>query len=65
MPQLFVATGATKWNDPKAFPWTIGWQPSYQSEAQIYAKYLIKEKPNAKVAISIRTTTSARTISRA
>jgi branched-chain amino acid transport system substrate-binding protein len=51
VPQLFVATGATKWNDPKAFPWTIGWQPSYQSEAQIYAKYLIKEKPNAKVAI--------------
>jgi branched-chain amino acid transport system substrate-binding protein len=51
VPQLFVATGATKWNDPKNFPWTIGWQPSYQSEAQIYAKYLIKEKPNAKVAI--------------
>ncbi len=51
VPQLFVATGATKWNDPKNFPWTIGWQPSYQSEAQIYAKYLMKEKPDAKVAI--------------
>ncbi|MCG6206539.1 ABC transporter substrate-binding protein [Rhodopseudomonas sp. HC1] len=51
VPQLFVATGATKWNDPKNFPWTIGWQPSYQSEAQIYVKYLMKEKPNAKVAI--------------
>src|SRR5258706_5920877 len=51
VPQLFVATGATKWNDPKNFPWTMGWQPSYQSEAQIYAKYLLKEKPNAKVAI--------------
>ncbi len=51
IPQLFVATGATKWNDPKSFPWTIGWQPSYQSEAQIYAKWLIKEKPDAKVAI--------------
>jgi branched-chain amino acid transport system substrate-binding protein len=51
IPQLFVATGATKWNDPKNFPWTIGWQPSYQSEAQIYAKWLIKEKPDAKVAI--------------
>ncbi|MCK1383985.1 ABC transporter substrate-binding protein [Bradyrhizobium sp. 21] len=51
IPQLFVATGATKWNDPKAFPWTIGWQPSYQSEAQIYAKWLMKEKPDAKVAI--------------
>jgi branched-chain amino acid transport system substrate-binding protein len=51
VPQLFVATGATKWNDPKEFPWTMGWQPSYQSEAQIYAKFLMKEKPNAKIAI--------------
>ncbi|WP_426421083.1 ABC transporter substrate-binding protein [Bradyrhizobium genosp. A] len=51
IPQLFVATGATKWNDPKNFPWTMGWQPSYQSEAQIYAKWLMKEKPGAKVAI--------------
>jgi branched-chain amino acid transport system substrate-binding protein len=51
VPQLFVATGATKWNDPKEFPWTMGWQPSYQSEARIYAKYLMKEKPDAKIAI--------------
>jgi len=51
VPQLFVATGATKWNDPKDFPWTMGWQPSYQSEARIYAKYLLKEKPGAKIAI--------------
>ena len=51
IPQLFVATGATKWNEPKQFPWTMGWQPSYQSEAHIYAKWLLKEKPNAKVAI--------------
>jgi ABC-type branched-subunit amino acid transport system substrate-binding protein len=51
VPQLFVATGATKWNDPKNFPWTMGWQPSYQSEAQIYAKYLLKEKPAAKIAV--------------
>ena len=51
VPQLFVATGATKWNDPKDFPWTMGWQPSYQSEAQIYAKFLLKEKPDAKIAI--------------
>jgi branched-chain amino acid transport system substrate-binding protein len=51
VPQLFVATGATKWNDPKDFPWTMGWQPSYQSEAHIYAKYLIKEKPDAKIAL--------------
>ena len=51
VPQLFVATGATKWNNPKDFPWTMGWQPSYQSEARIYAKYLIKEKPDAKIAV--------------
>ena len=51
VPQLFVATGATKWNDPKNYPWTMGWQPSYQSEAQIYAKWLMKEKPDAKIAI--------------
>src|SRR6266576_1152625 len=51
VPQLFVATGATKWNDPKNFPWTMGWQPNYQSETQIYAKYILKEKPNAKIAV--------------
>src|SRR5947208_8728269 len=51
VPQLFVATGATKWNDPKSFPWTMGWQPNYQTEARIYAKFLMKEKPDAKIAI--------------
>jgi len=51
VPQLFVATGATKWDDPKDFPWTMGWQPSYQSESHIYAKYILKEKPNARIAI--------------
>jgi ABC-type branched-subunit amino acid transport system substrate-binding protein len=51
VPQLFVATGATKWNDPKDFPWTMGWQPNYQSESQIYAKYLLKQKPDAKIAV--------------
>jgi branched-chain amino acid transport system substrate-binding protein len=51
IPQMFVATGATKWNDPKHFPWTMGWQPSYQSEARIYAKYLMKEKPDGKIAV--------------
>ena len=51
VPQLFVATGATKWNDPKEFPWTMGWQPNYQSESIIYAKYILKELPNAKIAI--------------
>jgi ABC-type branched-subunit amino acid transport system substrate-binding protein len=51
VPHLFLATGATKWNDPKDFPWTMGWQPNYQSETQIYAKYLLKNKPDAKIAV--------------
>jgi branched-chain amino acid transport system substrate-binding protein len=51
VPQLFVATGATKWNDPKDFPWTMGWQPNYQSEARIYAKYILQEKPNGKIGV--------------
>jgi branched-chain amino acid transport system substrate-binding protein len=51
VPQLFVATGATKWNDPKDFPWTMGWQPNYQSESQIYAKYILKTYPDAKIAV--------------
>ena len=65
VPQLFVATGATKWNDAKGFPWTMGWQPSYQSEAQIYAKYLLKKSRTPRSRSSIRTTTSAKTTSRA
>src|SRR4051812_44494826 len=51
VPQLFVATGATKWNDPKTYPWTMGWQPNYQTEGTIYAQYVLKNKPNAKIAI--------------
>src|SRR6202790_2701891 len=51
VPQLFVQTGATKWNDPKQFPWTMGWQPNYQSETRVYAKYILKELPNAKIAV--------------
>src|SRR5205807_2147726 len=51
VPQLFVATGATKWNDSQNFPWTMGWQPNYQSEARIYAKYILQKMPNAKIAI--------------
>ena len=51
VPQLFVATGATKWDDPKHFPWTMGWQPSYQSETQIYAKYILENTPNAKIGV--------------
>src|ERR1700732_3053702 len=51
VPQLFVATGAAKWSDPKDFPWTMGWQPSYQNEARIYAKYLLKERPDGKIGV--------------
>jgi ABC-type branched-subunit amino acid transport system substrate-binding protein len=51
MPQLFVATGATKWGDPKNFPWTMGWQPNYQGESMIYAQHLLESKPNAKIGI--------------
>ncbi len=51
VPQLFVATGATKWGDPQHFPWTMGWQPNYQSEGRIYAKYILQEKPGAKIAV--------------
>jgi len=51
VPQLFVATGATKWNDPQHFPWTIGFEPSYQSESRVYAKYLLDNHPNGKIAI--------------
>jgi branched-chain amino acid transport system substrate-binding protein len=51
VPQLFVATGATKWDDPKGHPWTIGWQPNYQSEGRIYAAYILKEKPDGKIGL--------------
>jgi ABC-type branched-subunit amino acid transport system substrate-binding protein len=51
VPHLWVATGATKWNDPKNFPWTFGFNLSYQAEGEIYAKYILKNRPNAKIAI--------------
>ncbi|MEQ8395784.1 ABC transporter substrate-binding protein [Thalassobaculum sp.] len=51
VPQLFVATGATKWGDPDNFPWTMGWQPNYQTEGRIYANYIKQNLPNAKIAI--------------
>jgi ABC-type branched-subunit amino acid transport system substrate-binding protein len=51
VPQMHVATGATKWNDPKNHPWTMGWQPNYQSEARAYAQHILKTKPNAKIAV--------------
>jgi branched-chain amino acid transport system substrate-binding protein len=51
VPHLFISTGADKWGDYQHFPWTMGYQPSYRTEAQIYTKYILKEKPNAKIAI--------------
>ena len=51
VPHLLLATGATKWGDPKNFPWTMGFNPSYAAEGAIYARYLIKTKPNAKIGI--------------
>src|SRR5450755_2567922 len=51
VPQLFVATGSAKWNDPKRFPWTMGFGPNYQSEGRVYAKYILKERPTGKIGI--------------
>ena len=51
VPQLFVSTGAAKWNDPKNFPWTMGWQPNYQTEARIYAAYILKQLPGKTIGI--------------
>jgi branched-chain amino acid transport system substrate-binding protein len=51
VPQLFAATGATKWDDPKHFPWTMGWQPNYQMEGRAYAAYTLEHKPDGKVGV--------------
>jgi len=51
VPHLFVATGATKWDDPKNFPWTMGFQPNYQTEGRVYAAYILKNIPDAKIGI--------------
>ncbi len=51
VPQLLASTGATRFTDPKNFPWTIAYNPNYQSEAHIYAKYILANHPNAKIAI--------------
>lgn len=51
VPQLFVATGASKWGDPRNFPWTMGWQPNYFSEGRIYASHLLETKPNGRIGI--------------
>jgi branched-chain amino acid transport system substrate-binding protein len=51
VPHLFVATGAAKWADEKQYPWTTGFQPDYRTEAQIYAKYILQQRPDSKVAV--------------
>jgi branched-chain amino acid transport system substrate-binding protein len=51
VPQLFVATGATKWGDPKNYPWTMGWQPTYQAEGAIYASHILETRPSAKIGV--------------
>jgi branched-chain amino acid transport system substrate-binding protein len=61
IPQLFVATGADKWNDPKNRPWTMGWQPSYRVEARVYGRYVITNVPDPKIACSTKMTISAKT----
>jgi len=54
VPHLFLATGASKWNDPKNFPWTMGFNPSYNSEGKLYALDILKNKPNAKIAVLVQ-----------
>ncbi len=51
VPQLFVATGASRWGDPEHFPWTIGWQPNYRAEARVYATYILQHYPEAKLGV--------------
>jgi branched-chain amino acid transport system substrate-binding protein len=51
VPQLFVSSGATKWNDPKSYPWTMGWHPDYQTEARIYAEHILQTRPQARIAV--------------
>jgi branched-chain amino acid transport system substrate-binding protein len=60
VPQLFVATGATKFGDPKNFPWTMGWQPTYQTEGHIYAKYILENLPQGKIGILYQNDDSGR-----
>ena len=51
VPQIFVSSGATRWNDPKQFPWTVGFNPTYELEGRLYAQYVLKTKPDAKIAV--------------
>jgi branched-chain amino acid transport system substrate-binding protein len=61
VPQLFVATGVTKFDDPRHFPWTMGWLPNYQSEGHVFAQYLLKEHPRGRSASFSRTMIQGRT----
>lgn len=63
VPQLFVSSGAARWADPKNFPWTMGWSPSYRNEGRIWATYILKNHPDAKIGMLFRMTISARTTS--
>jgi len=54
MPHMFLATGASKWNDPKNFPWTIGFNPNYHSEGKLYGQHILATKPNAKIAVLVQ-----------
>ncbi len=60
IPQLFIASGATQFDDPENFPWTIGWQVSYQIEGYIYARYILSQKPNAKIGVLYQNDDSGR-----
>jgi branched-chain amino acid transport system substrate-binding protein len=51
VPQIFVSSGATRWNDPAHFPWTVGFNPTYELEGRLYAEYILKTKPDAKIAV--------------
>ena len=64
VPHLFVATGATKWGDPKNFPWTMGFQPNYQSESKVFVAHILETRPNAKIAILYQNDITAKTTSR-
>ncbi len=53
IPQLFLADGGSRWDDPRHFPWSMAWQPSFRTEAHIYAKYILEHKPDAKIAVLV------------
>jgi branched-chain amino acid transport system substrate-binding protein len=60
VPQLFVATGATQFGDLKNFHWTMGWQPTYQTEGRIYAKYILQNHPQGKIGVLYQNDDSGR-----